>query len=308
MTGGRDVTGGRQTYLVGYDGSTGARDALRWALDEARRTGAGVWLVYVFEWLPTGLWVGPGPGPGPALVPDPQARAAVAAVVRDARAEAEASHPGVPVRADVLDGPAKLRLIEASAEADLVVVGSRGPGAFMELLIGSTAQTVSAHARCPVVVVHQHPGVARGPVVVGVDGSPSSLAALRFAFVRATAAGRPLRVLQVRPGRPGTGPDTPGAGSAEVAAADRAELAELLAGWPQRYPGVELTAEVVTGHPAKVLVAESREAYLVVVGSRGRGGFRGLLLGSVSQQLLHHAQAPVAVVREAPADRVSRGD
>ncbi len=283
--------------LVGYDGSDGARQALRWALDEAVRTGAEIHLGYAFEWLNMALWVGPGLGPAP--VPNDEVRRAIEMVLQTAISEAAETHPGVTVRGEVLDGPATMRLPELSAYAALVVLGSRGLGGFVGLLVGSTSATVAAHAHCPVVVVRE-PEQANGkrPIVVGVDGSEQSLLALGFAFEQAAARAVPLRVIRAwTPPEPsrrhpaGPGPD-------EALRIEQAALTSLLDGWPVRYPGVAVTAEVLAGNPAELLVAASSQAQLAVVGSRGRGGFRGLLLGSVSQQLMHHAHGPVAVIRE----------
>lgn len=286
--------------LVGYDGSADARVATRWALDEAARTDVPVLLVYGFEWLAARGWIGPGIGPGSG--PDEQARARIGELLRAAVDEAAVSHPTVRVDARVLDGPPTLRLLEASATASLMVLGSRGHGGFADLLTGSTTLAVSAHARCPVVVVrgdsHPRPGV----VLVGVDGSECSLLALDFALDRAASRAVPLRVV-----RAWTPPDSRAAGvdPDAVSAGERAALEDLLGDRRRRYPEVPVTTEVVAGNPAETLVERSREAQLTVVGSRGHGGFRGLLLGSVSQQLLHHGHSPVAVVRELPADSLT---
>jgi nucleotide-binding universal stress UspA family protein len=290
--------------VVGYDGSDSARTATRWALDEGARTGHPVRLAYVFEWMPAGSWLGPGPGPWP----DETARREVAAMLDDAVAEAAGSHPGVVVDGVVLDGPAAILLREQSERAALMVLGNRGLGGFTGLLAGSTTVTVCAHAHCPVVVVRAvdpAAGTRPGPVVVGVDGSDSSLLALEFAFSQAAHRGVPL--LAIRGWSPPATPWVPPVlDPAEITRAEQAALDEVLTGWRAKYPDVEVRAEVRTAGPAADLIEASRSAQLVVVGSRGRGGFRGLLLGSVSQQLLHHAECPVAVVREladpAPVD------
>ncbi|MFC7615699.1 universal stress protein [Actinokineospora soli] len=163
-------------------------------------------------------------------------------------------------------------------DACLVVLGSRGLGGFGGLLLGSTAVQVAAHARCPVVVVR---GERSGDVVVGVDGSAHSVEAIAFAFGEAQ--------------RLGAGVVAVTAGSQEDEAA-RA-LAESVAGWAERYPDVPVRRSVVRGHAARALVDAAADAALLVVGSRGAGGFRGMLLGSVSQGVLHHATCPVAIVR-----------
>lgn len=280
--------------LVGYDGSTDASVALTWALDEAARSGRPVRLAYVFEWLTVAGWIGPGIAPG--VWPDETARRQVEELVRKAAADAAAELPGVRVVGEVFDGPPALVLQERSAEAGLLVLGSRGHGGFGGLLAGSTAVSVTTHAHCPVVVVRDGQPRTAGRVAVGVDGSDSSLLALGFAVERAAQRGLPLHV--VRAYEPPGDRRSPGFDPAEATAAERAALDEPLARWRETFPDVEVTVEVVPGTPAAALVEASRHAQLVVVGSRGRGGLRGMLLGSVSQQLIQHAHCPVAVVRE----------
>lgn len=281
--------------LVGYDGSADATVALNWALDEAGRSGRPVRLAYVFEWLTVAGWIGPGLAPG--LWPDEHARRQVEELVRKAAADAAAERPGLTVHGEVFDGPPALVLQERSTDAGMLVLGSRGHGGFAGLLAGSTAVSVTAHAHCPVVVVRDGQAATSGPVVVGVDGSESSLRALGFAVERAEQRDVPLREIRVwEP--PGERWVPPGFDPEEATATERAAAEEELARWRETFPDVEVDLRVSPGNPAALLVEASREAQLVVVGSRGRGGLRGMLLGSVSQQLLQHAHCPVAVVRE----------
>ncbi|MET7967508.1 universal stress protein [Micromonospora sp. NPDC005305] len=281
--------------LVGYDGSADASVALDWALDEAGRSGRPVRLAYVFEWLTVAGWIGPGVAPG--VWPDETARRQVEDLVRRAAADAAADRPGLTVQGEVFDGPPALVLQERSAEAAMLVLGSRGHGGFGGLLTGSTAVSVSAHAHCPVIVVRDGRPVTSGPVVVGADGSPSSVQALGFAVERAAQRDVPVRALRVwEP--PAEGRVPPGFDPEEAAATERAAAEADLTPWRESFPDVPVEVVANPGSPAALLVEESRTAQLVVVGSRGRGGLRGMLLGSVSQQLIHHAQCPVAVVRE----------
>jgi nucleotide-binding universal stress UspA family protein len=281
--------------LVGYDGSADASVALDWALDEAGRSGRPVRLAYVFEWLTVAGWIGPGVAPG--VWPDETARRQVEDLVRKAAADAAADRPGLTVHGEVFDGPPALVLQERSADAAMLVLGSRGHGGFGGLLAGSTAVSVSAHAHCPVIVVRDGRPVTSGPVVVGADGSPSSVQALGFAVERAAQRDVPVRALRVwEP--PAEGRVPPGFDLDEAAATERAAVEADLAPWRESFPDVPVEVVANPGSPAALLVEESRTAQLVVVGSRGRGGLRGMLLGSVSQQLIHHAQCPVAVVRE----------
>ncbi|MEU8264517.1 universal stress protein [Micromonospora sp. NPDC048999] len=280
--------------LVGYDGSADATVALNWALDEADRSGRPVRLAYVFEWLTVAGWVGPGVAAG--AVPDDTARRQVEELVRSAAAKAAADRPGRTVHGEVYDGPPAMVLQERSAQAGMLVLGSRGHGGFGGLLAGSTAVSVTAHAHCPVVVVREGQTAASGPVAVGVDGSESSLLALGFAVERAAQWDVPVRVLRAW-GPPGDR-WVPGFDAQEAAATERAAVEQELAQWRKTFPDVPVELRVTPANPAALLVEASREARLVVVGSRGRGGLRGMLLGSVSQQLIHHSRCPVAVVRE----------
>ncbi|MER7165897.1 universal stress protein [Micromonospora sp. NPDC000207] len=285
-----------QEIVVGYDGSADARVALDWALDEATRSGRPVRLAYVFEWLTVTDWLGPGTTPG--TWPDETARREVEQQVRHDAAEAAARRPGLRVQGDVLDGPTALVLSERSARAALLVLGSRGRGGFSGLLVGSTAVTVSAHAACPVVVVREdaeRPAPTGAPVVVGFDGSPGSLPALGWAVERAAGLDVPLRVvrawspMQYR---------TQGFEAEEATAVERADTDEALAPWRDRHPQVRVDVEVSAGSPGALLLAAGRGAQVVAVGTRGRGGLRGMLLGSVSQQMINHAPCPVAVIRQ----------
>ena len=275
--------------LVGYDGSGEGRDALAWALHEAGRTGREVHLVYAFEWANASGWT--GPAFAPAAWPDDVGRREIEAMLNVAVNEAADSHPGVPLRTELLDGPAPLVLQERSSQASLIVLGSRGHGGFTGLLVGSTTVAVSAHARCPVVVVRGTPDPA-APVVAGVDGSGPSRLALDLAVEQAATRGVALRVVRAWT-PPGRGGDVD---PEQVGGRERAEVEELLAGYRDGCPDLSATVEMLSGNPSVALIEASRTAQLAVVGSRGRGGFRGLLLGSVSQQLLHHAECPVAVV------------
>ncbi|RIV35586.1 universal stress protein [Micromonospora radicis] len=288
---------GDAQIVVGYDGSPDAAAALEWALAQAHRDGRAVRLAYVFEWLTVAGWIGPGMTPG--MWPDEQARQQVEELVRKAAADAAAAHPDLTVGGEVLDGPPALVLEECSTQAGLLVLGSRGHGGFAGLLAGSTAVSVTAHAHCPVVVVRRDApsGTRAGHVVVGVDGSEHSLLALGFAVEQACLRRVPLHVVRAwQPGREQWTGDAPDRDA--VLAEHAAELDEQLSRYREAFPDVEVTVEAAAAAPAGLLIDASRNAQLIVVGTRGRGGLRGMLLGSVSQQLIQHAHCPVAVVRE----------
>jgi nucleotide-binding universal stress UspA family protein len=179
-----------------------------------------------------------------------------------------------------------------------VVVGTRGMGGFAGLVVGSTAVEVSARARCPVVTVREV-GSGTGPVVVGVDGTPVGEAAIAFAFAEAATRGTDLVAVHTWTDLLVETAFAGGAAALDFAPiAQQAEevLGERLAGWPEKYPDVRVSRHVSHERAPKALLRHAEKAQLVVVGSRGRGGFRGLLLGSTSQHLLHHAPCPVAVV------------
>ncbi len=299
----RDVTAAR--VVVGYDGSERAATAVRWAAREAQRAGLPLAVVHVVDF--TGLVLG--------LSTDDETEWSDVAFER-ARALADegadlARHaaPDVPVRAVVGSGSAAEVLVEASRAAELVVVGTRGRGDLAALCLGSVSTVVMTHAECPAVVVHgqgaQVPGPEH-PVVVGVDGSAVGRRALEAAAEVAARDGAPLRVVTAWRRWPddswlsALAVESP---SAAVEMADAAfEVARVAASAAvheavERHPGLEASELVVEGTPAAVLAEQSRDAGLLVVGSRGRGAARSLLLGSVTHGVVHAAACPVEVVR-----------
>ncbi|BCB90052.1 universal stress protein [Phytohabitans suffuscus] len=277
--------------VVGYDGSGDADAALRWALDDSARTGKPVSVVCGFELRPV-----PAPiGLAPTVWPDDTGRDEAEAAVAEATAKARRTRPDVRVSGSVIDGPATAGLVSQSRRAAIVVVGSRGQGGFAGLLLGSTSLAVCTHAHCPVVVVRAEP-TADGPVVVGFDDSDCARLAVEFGFAQASARGARLHLIHAgSPPAPRSMP--PDVDPQQWTRTEQARLSDVVADWRSRYPKVQAAVRVTTGPAAASLIEASRGAQLVVVGSRGRGGLSGMLLGSVSQQLLHHAHSPVAVVR-----------
>lgn len=286
--------------LVGYDGSAGARAALAWAQDEAIRQDAPLRLVYVSEWATTMV-----PMPLDAGWSDQTVRREAAAVVAEAVAQAP---PGLPVTGTVVDGPVVPTLCELSEHARLVVLGQRGLGGFAGLLAGSVAVGVATHGACPVVVV-RGTALPTRPVVVGVDDPADTDRAIGFAFEQAAARG--VELVVVRAWQP---PPVPWRSDVrplvydvdELEAAQRRLAGEALPAWQEKYSEVEVRIRLMPGTAAHALITASADAQLVVVGSRGRGGLPGLLLGSVSRQLIHHAHCPVAVVRDPTARPTTR--
>lgn len=209
--------------------------------------------------------------------------------VRDAR-------PGVTVTTELPDGGPAAVLCGRSAQALMVVLGSRRLGRSAELFSASSVTLpVSARAACPVAVVAQEPRGPRGPahLVVGIDGSESSRAALAFALEEAELLDASVRAVWVWPRSVlSPGDDT----SASVAEERRLLLAAGVAGWPEKHPDVPFTAHVLRGHPVEELALAAHDALAVVIGRRGHGGYTGMHLGSVPHGLLHRAECPVITV------------
>jgi nucleotide-binding universal stress UspA family protein len=291
------MTGTPHPVVVGVDGSECALQAVRWAAAEAARRHRPLRLVAAHTWPAGGLVGDPGLGIDPRAVLRDVVRGRLAAA-EPAAAETVA---GRPVETADVEGDPVAVLAGESERAELLVLGDRGLGGFTGLLIGSVAVALCTRAGCPVVVVRgaeADPTVPRPePVVVGVDGSPSSEAAIAFAVEAAAVRGVPLLAVHAWHDVPVDPTLVPLVDWDAVESDEREVLAERLAGLRASRPDPEVRTQVVRDRPARALVDESRGAQLVVVGSRGRGGLRGMILGSVSQQLLHHAHCPVAVVR-----------
>ncbi|MFI7602393.1 universal stress protein [Actinoplanes sp. NPDC049681] len=282
-----------QKIIVGYDRSSEARAAAAWALDEAALTGASVQFFYAYEWP---SWAPAAAGvPSPAVWPDGETERAIDESLHEVVASAAISHPQVQTEISSLQASAALSLVQRSAHAGLVVVGSRGHSAVANLL-GSVGVAVSAHAHCPVVVVRGE-AAAGGDIVVGVNDSHAAQLALGFAVEQAASRGATLRVLRARPPLTGLWVESPEEVQASLNVLRRS-LDELLAPWRDKFPQLTMRSEVVTEHPAAALTRAGSDARLVVVGCRGRGALRGMVLGSVSQHLLHHAACNVAIVHE----------
>ena len=272
--------------VVAYDGSPDAQTALTWAIRTALTTEQPVRAVIATatdDLMPERslLW-------GDHL---DEVRASAESMLAEALLKDAA--------VELLPGPAVPVLLEAAQDAALLVVGSRGHGQVAGLVAGSVSQHLARHAPCPVVVARPiaHPAAAR--IVVGVDGSGGSDAALEFACRRAELTGEDVVVVHGwRDGR-ATGTtrrDVPDEFMERIAQEER-QLVESIAGVRAEHPGVHLEPEAIPVVAWRALADASAAATLVVVGSRGRGAFSGMLLGSVSQQVLQHAQCPVAVVR-----------
>lgn len=279
---------------VGVDGSASALDAVRWAAQEALRRRLGLRVLHA--WGMSGIHYGSGI-PMPASVFDTLQQDATQ-VLEEAVETARSLSPKLSVTGEMPYEPPVLCLVERSRTAGLIVLGSTGRGGFVGMLAGSTAVGVSAHSRCPVAVIR---GTEReGPVVVGVDGSPAGEPAVALAFDEAAEHDVPLVAVHAWAdleydsfyGSPRYFGDTD-----TFAEEEQRLLSESLAGYQEKYPDVAVERVIVRDRPRHQLLLWSERARMVVVGSRGRGGFRGLLLGSTSQALIHHAKCPVLITR-----------
>jgi nucleotide-binding universal stress UspA family protein len=211
-----------------------------------------------------------------------------------------ADHPGLQITVEVVVGDTVPVLLHEATDAAVLVLGSRGLGEFRDLAAGSVMTHLATHATCPVVVVPAGWNAGEREIVVGVDGSEHSAAAIAYAFEQAELTGAPLTAVLAWHDPQSTGPGDmlPPVYDVDALEEDSATvLGESLAGQTIDHPDVKVTEKLVHGPAANALLDASRTAGLVVVGSRGRGAFRGLLLGSVSRAVLHHASCPVAVVR-----------
>ena len=278
--------------VVGYNGKRPSTEALDWAAREARRRGAPLLVLYAANY--PGMTLDPGPG---LLHPEPGALEAAEEVTAEGVAAALVADPALKVSgATEVTSPAQA-LTEASTDAGLLVIGTRGHGTVLRTLLGSVAFEVAAMAECPVIVVkstaEDPAGRAAGRVVVGTDGSQEAGRAVLFAADRAASAwaAGSLKVLTCtgEAVRSGISQDRLRSTAEQIADDARQALRRT-------HPRLAVSTEVQECPPERALVDASAEADLVVVGTRGRGAFRGMLLGSVSHAVIHGAECPVGIV------------
>lgn len=289
---------------VGYDGSPHSRRAMEWAADEARLRDRRLVLVTVH------LTAGAPPLPEEGQ-PDPSAeRKSIQDMLDAAKRKLAAAAPDLRIETALISAATSSGgLVSQSHRWSLLVMGDRGRGGFAGILLGSTTTQVSAHAHCPVIVVRDteiNHGPNPGRVVIGVDGSPLSHEAVRFGLREARLRHAPVTVVHAW-----HYPATTRDGYFAMELGDReamenratAVLSDSLAGLRHEYSDVDVKRISVHGSTRQVLLEQANGAFLLVVGSRGHGGFAGLVLGSTSQAVLHHAKTSVAVVHatdEAP--------
>jgi nucleotide-binding universal stress UspA family protein len=281
--------------IVGVDGSPASRVAVDWAARDAALRGADLKLVHVL--VPPAVMAFPDvPMPSGFMEwQEEEGRRLLDSAVKTV----EEAGAQVEVSTDMVSGPAVPALADLSSSAQMIVVGCRGHGALARGLLGSISTGLAHHAHCPVAIIHDEdplmPHPAMASVVVGVDGSPASESAVAIAFEQASFRGVDLLAVHAWSD---TGVfEFPGADWSTLQAAGEQTLSERLAGWQERYPDVPVRRVVVADKPARQLLERAESAQLLVVGSHGRGGIAGMLLGSVSTTVLHGARMPVIIAR-----------
>jgi nucleotide-binding universal stress UspA family protein len=287
----------RYGIVAAVDGSPPSNAAVCWAARDAALRNVPLTLVHMYgASAPT---FPPMPLPaGVAAWPEEDGRQVLERAVKIAE-DAVKGDKHIDISNELRCSPPVPTLVDLSAEAEMIVVGSNGRGAVGRLLLGSVSSGVVRDAKCPVAVIRDEdplmPHPQQAPVLVGIDGSPASELATAIAFDEASRRGVELQALhawsdvQVL--------ELAGFDWAVVKAEAERSLAERLAGWQERYPDVSVHRLLVCDRPARQLLEKSESAQLVVVGSHGRGGIARTLLGSVSNAVVHSVRMPVIVAR-----------
>lgn len=292
----------QQAIVVGVDGSESSKAALSWALSEGQRNSEPVHVLSTWSYP----WMVAAPAPIGTAGPPPEEMEVAAEAGLSALVETLSGDSSVEVTQEVIQGDAAAALLEASEDASLLVVGSRGRSAFKRAVLGSVSSKVVAHSECPVLVVPEGstPDDSERVLVVGVDGSPNSAAALQWAIERSTPGRDEVRAVSVvhSPARR----DVERAVELvdhEVQMAVE-ELAPIIdpAGDRADERGVKFGVDIVAGDAREVLFERGMAADLVVVGVRGEGGISSMVMGSVATYLVHHLPGAIAVVPHAEDD------
>ncbi|GLY88917.1 universal stress protein [Actinoallomurus iriomotensis] len=285
-----------KSVVVGVDGSAAALYAVDWAAAEAGRRRLPLRIVHV-----TVRWEYDVEAPAESGMEAARPEAAGLQVLRVAEERAR-TFASLRVDCRLGVGPIPLTLLQEAEDAALLVLGPHGTGGLTRLLLGSVSRQAAEHAPCPVVIVpHDTDTRPRRPeIVVGVDGSAGSVDAVGFALEEASLRAVGLRAIHAwtHPAYPPEMRPVHYDGAAVEREGARL-LSESLAGWRSEYPDVPVLEQVTQGAPADVLTEASGAAELLVLGARGRGGFPGLRVGSVSHAVLHHTRGPLIVVRRA---------
>ncbi|MFI6317628.1 universal stress protein [Nonomuraea sp. NPDC050556] len=275
--------------LVATDGSAPATEAVAWAARDAVLLERPLRIVHVaWRWA--------------ADVPLHTMHGTLSeyghAVLEKAEEVARTAAPGVEVETALLSSEVIEALMAEAEDAVEIVLGRRGHTGLSALHGGSTGTALAGHLATPVIIVGEQPETAQSEIVVGFDGSDHAQAALEYAFERAVLHGARVRAVfawQV----PMFSPYIIGYAPIyhDIFGLEKKRALEALEPWREKYPQVEVVEEVVFGSPVLAITEASAHADLAVVGSRGRGGLRSALLGSVSHGVVNHAHCPVAVVR-----------
>lgn len=279
--------------IVGVDGSAASGEALDWAAREGRQRDWSVTAVLVWTEADRRDRHAPATDSGRQDL-----QAGLARFVADTVPE-----PPGPIECRVEAGLAAPGLLRAAAGADLLVVGARGYGGFRGLLLGSVSQQCAQHTTVPIAIVRAAAEPPNRRIIVGIDGSADAQRALRWALDAARAHSLPVTVLHAwrRAVLGAFDFAAPVLTRTALEATARRTVEEALAA--AEVSGVTVDTAIVESGAAKALLASARDASLVVVASRGLGGFAGLLLGSVTQKVLNHAACSVVVVPSASHDR-----
>ncbi len=289
----------RRGIVVAVDGSPASNTAASWAAREAAMREIPLTVVHAVT-TPTAVWP-PVPYPESLVVRlEDEGKKAIMHAIKLAEEALPAERKVTINRELVYSSPAPA-LITMSEAAEMIVLGTAGRGLLGRGVLGSVSATVVRHAHCPVAVVHgsdspDMPDTHNAPVLLGVDGSATSERATTLAFDEASRRGVDLIALHAWSD---VTTDVPALDWATVEEEAQRSLAESLAGWRERYPDVTVHRVVVRDRPAQNLIDQAESAQLLVVGSHGRGGLTGMLLGSVSNAVLHSVRIPVIVARQA---------
>ena len=286
-------------FMAGTDGSEPSLRAVEWAAREAVLRGGSLRVVSV-PMLPRPMAWGRDPRGQPDVVAE-KIRASCERALATAAERAAEIEPGLAVDTALLPGPSAQALVEAAADAAMLVVGSRGAGGFAALVLGSVSRYVATRAQCPVVVAREETMAVHGEVVVGVRDLDQPTA-IGFAFEEAMLRKARLRAVHAwplfLPEMRLTATERPGAEAREVTAEAAGWLADLLTFWRQKYPEVEVAEDVLHAHPGRVLAGASARADLVVLGRNTAEDSPNPGTGAVTHAVLNHSHGPVAVVPE----------
>lgn len=298
-----DALAERRGILVGVDGSEPSNAAVVWAAREAAMRHVPLTLIHMvnaavpmYPEMPLSMGMG--------IWRDEDGRRVLQHAVKVAEDIVGAARP-VPISTELKCSPPVPTLVQLSADAEMLVVGSHGRSALGRGLLGSVSAGVVRRSNCPVAVIRDEHAPAGAPVVMGIDGSPASELATAIAFEEASRRGAELKAVHAWSDIEAV--ELPGLDwTIFKEDADRI-LAERLAGWQEQFPDVTVRRVVVCDRPARQLIKQAESAQLVVVGSHGRGAVGTMLLGSVSNAVLHSTSTPVIVARpvQTPSRRLT---